>query len=120
MEREHDLKDDLPRSLITPKTRIRVSSVLNRDITTYGKQHLIDQSHETCWNSDQGSPQYIIIDFQRKVKLQELLIMFQGGFAGKKCHILGANHNDGYQYELITSIFPEDINTLQISFNVLL
>uniref|UniRef100_A0A8U7NF03 Nuclear receptor 2C2 associated protein n=1 Tax=Corvus moneduloides TaxID=1196302 RepID=A0A8U7NF03_CORMO len=30
-----------------------VSSVLNRDVKQFGKQHLFDGSEETCWNSDQ-------------------------------------------------------------------
>lgn len=33
--------------------QIRVSSVLNRDTTNYGKQNLIDGQVETCWNSEQ-------------------------------------------------------------------
>lgn len=33
----------------------RVSSVLNRDTTSFGKQHLTDGSEETCWNSEQVS-----------------------------------------------------------------
>jgi hypothetical protein len=31
----------------------RVSSVLNRDTKSYGKNFLCDGKEETCWNSDQ-------------------------------------------------------------------
>jgi hypothetical protein len=31
----------------------RVSSVLNKDTKSYGKQFLSDGKEETCWNSDQ-------------------------------------------------------------------
>ena len=31
----------------------RVSSVLNRDVTQYGKKFLFDKREDTCWNSDQ-------------------------------------------------------------------
>lgn len=31
----------------------RVSSVLNRDTKSYGRQFLCDGKEETCWNSDQ-------------------------------------------------------------------
>ena len=31
----------------------RVSSVLNKDNKSYGKQFLCDGKEETCWNSDQ-------------------------------------------------------------------
>jgi len=29
-----------------------VSSILNKDIRSYGKKHMFDDSTETCWNSD--------------------------------------------------------------------
>ena len=31
----------------------RVSSVLNKETKSYGKQFLTDNKEETCWNSDQ-------------------------------------------------------------------
>jgi hypothetical protein len=31
----------------------RVSTVLNKDTKSYGKQFLCDGKEETCWNSDQ-------------------------------------------------------------------
>ena len=31
----------------------RVSSVLGREVKSYGKQYLFDGCNETCWNSDQ-------------------------------------------------------------------
>ncbi len=34
-------------------------------------------------NTHQGSPQYVIIDFEKKAVIDQLKIMFQGGFAGK-------------------------------------
>lgn len=37
---------------------------------------------DTCWNSDQGIPQTILIDFEKIVKLNQICIMFQGGFVG--------------------------------------
>jgi hypothetical protein len=36
-----------------------VSSVLNRDIRSYGKKHMFDDSTETCWNSDAVMKFYI-------------------------------------------------------------
>ncbi|RMB89773.1 hypothetical protein DUI87_33788 [Hirundo rustica rustica] len=39
--------------LVCADTATRVSSVLNRDVKHFGKQHLFDGSEETCWNSDQ-------------------------------------------------------------------
>lgn len=40
-------------SLLTENTRVRVSSVLNRDCSHYGKKYMFDKNEDTCWNSDQ-------------------------------------------------------------------
>jgi hypothetical protein len=46
--------------LLNPKDfRVKVSSVLNRNVKEFGKQFLFDGREDTCWNSDQGSPQII-------------------------------------------------------------
>jgi hypothetical protein len=44
---------------------------------------MFDSSHDTCWNSDQGSPQFILIDFLKAVNIQALTFIFQGGFVGQ-------------------------------------
>ncbi|NXT14422.1 NR2CA protein, partial [Prunella fulvescens] len=67
----------------------RVSSVLNRDVKHFGKQHLFDGSEETCWNSDQGTCQWVTLDFPRPVKVSELHIQFQGGFSSQLCTLEG-------------------------------
>ncbi|CAG8476083.1 13407_t:CDS:2 [Ambispora leptoticha] len=111
------MANNLVQSLITSETRTKVSSVLNRDVTNYGKQFLTDHNHETCWNSDQGTPQFIIVDFHRPVKLHEIRIMFQGGFAGKKCSVYGGSKGEQaakeeskneFSYRFIANIYPED------------
>ena len=61
--------------------RIRVSSVLNKDVKQFGKQHLTDGDEETCWNSDQGMTQSITIQFKNDVMISDVLIRFQGGFS---------------------------------------
>ncbi|RKP26528.1 hypothetical protein SYNPS1DRAFT_14072 [Syncephalis pseudoplumigaleata] len=105
-------------NLITPETRIKVSSVLNRDTANYGKQHLVDGSEETCWNSDQQSPQYIALDFGRPVKPATIQLMFQGGFVGRVSRVLGAAPiaTTVGPYTELAMFYPEDINALQISF----
>ncbi|NXR29089.1 NR2CA protein, partial [Cinclus mexicanus] len=67
----------------------RVSSVLNRDVKHFGKQHLFDGSEETCWNSDQGTSQWVTLDFPRPVKVSQLHIQFQGGFSSRLCTLEG-------------------------------
>ncbi|NWI69771.1 NR2CA protein, partial [Todus mexicanus] len=67
----------------------RVSSVLNRDVKQFGKQHLFDGSEESCWNSDQGSSQWVTLDFPRTVRVSQLHIQFQGGFSSRLCTLEG-------------------------------
>ncbi|XP_076230585.1 nuclear receptor 2C2-associated protein isoform X2 [Nomia melanderi] len=55
------------------KFECRVSSVLNKNNRSYGKKHMFDNCPETCWNSDAGTPQWIIINFEQecnKTKIQ--------------------------------------------------
>ncbi|KAF9208352.1 Nuclear receptor 2C2-associated protein [Haplosporangium sp. Z 27] len=90
----------------------RVSSVLNRETTLYGKQFLTDDSEETCWNSEAGTPQFIVIDFGRKVHVETVQLMFQGGFVGKTCQLLAWTDNS--EFTEMIKFYPEDINPLQI------
>lgn len=39
---------------------LRVSSVLNRDSSQYGKKFMFDKNEDTCWNSDQVCVVYIV------------------------------------------------------------
>ncbi|XP_041369062.1 nuclear receptor 2C2-associated protein-like [Gigantopelta aegis] len=99
-------------SIISEHTKIRVSSVLNRDTKQFGKKHLLDHIEDTCWNSDQGSPQWIILDLGKTLHITEIHIQFQGGFAGKECWVEGSTSDSNFKK--ITSIYPEDINSKQI------
>ncbi|KAM9329960.1 nuclear receptor 2C2-associated protein [Gastrophryne carolinensis] len=90
----------------------RVSSVLQRDVKQFGKQFLFDGKDETCWNSDQGSSQWIAIEFPQKVYVSEIHLQFQGGFASKNCILEGGLKNE--DMAKITEFYPEDINALQI------
>ncbi|XP_066998241.1 nuclear receptor 2C2-associated protein [Anabrus simplex] len=89
----------------------RVSSVLNRDVKQYGKKYLFDECEETCWNSDQGSPQWIAIELESAEAIHSFKIQFQGGFAGSKCHLeTGMVAGD---MEKVESFYPEDVNSVQ-------
>jgi len=94
--------------------QVRVSSVLNRQVREYGKMFMFDGREDTCWNSDQGSPQWVKIEFSdgEPVEVAQLELMFQGGFAGKTCWLerLAA---DSEKYEKVTDLYPEDTNKLQ-------
>jgi len=85
----------------------KVSSVLNKNVKEFGKQFLFDGREDTCWNSDQGSPQTILISFQKPhAKISQLQIQFQGGFVGTQCHVIVNNDKK-------VDFFPEDTNKLQ-------
>jgi len=86
----------------------KVSSVLNKNVKEFGKQFLFDGREETCWNSDQGSPQFILISFHEpQAKISQLQIQFQGGFVGNQCHVIINNDTQKVDF------FPDDSNKLQ-------
>eukprot|EP00039_Didymoeca_costata_P023745 m.8084 g.8084 ORF g.8084 m.8084 type:complete len:146 (-) comp3838_c0_seq1:179-616(-) len=103
-------------SLVNSDTSVRVSSTLNRDVKQFNKKFMFDGLDETCWNSDQGEPQFVHLDFGKKVIPEQLQIMFQGGFVGKECLILGTGAEGGELVKLM-DFYPEDINTMQ-SFDI--
>ncbi|NXG91766.1 NR2CA protein, partial [Stercorarius parasiticus] len=95
----------------------RVSSVLNRDVKQFGKKHMFDASEETCWNSDQGTCQWVTLDFPRTVKVSQLHIQFQGGFSSRLCTLEGCRA--GEELVKISDLYPEDTHAMQISFAAL-
>ncbi|KAI8987264.1 galactose-binding domain-like protein, partial [Mycotypha africana] len=101
-------------SLINADTRIKVSSVWNRDVANFGKQHLIDGSSETCWNSQEGLPQHILLDFPSPVSVQSIILQFAGGFAGRKCVALGSTAESPNDYSVeIKDFYPQDTHAEQ-------
>ena len=94
------------------QARLKVSSVLNKDIGNFGKQFMMDGNMETCWNSDQGSPQWIAIAFNSPVFPKRLLVQFQGGFAAKQCQV-EVGIESLKETETMDPIYPEDVNALQ-------
>uniref|UniRef100_A0A8V1AKE0 Nuclear receptor 2C2-associated protein n=1 Tax=Gallus gallus TaxID=9031 RepID=A0A8V1AKE0_CHICK len=103
--------------LVCADTATRVSSVLNRDVKQFGKKHMFDANEETCWNSDQGSCQWVTLDFPRTVRVSQLHIQFQGGFSSRLCTLEGCR--TGEELVKISDVYPEDINAMQISFAML-
>ncbi|XP_043079088.1 nuclear receptor 2C2-associated protein isoform X1 [Puntigrus tetrazona] len=105
-------------SLICNNTQSRVSSVLNRDAKQFGKKFMFDSNEETCWNSDQGESQWVVLEFPQPVKVSELRLQFQGGFSGKSCKLRGCAKEEDLRH--IVDFYPEDNNCLQISFQMFL
>ncbi|XP_073847467.1 nuclear receptor 2C2-associated protein [Musca autumnalis] len=91
-----------------------VSSVLNKDTKQHGKQFLYDEQDDTAWSSNEGTPQYIHIEFEELQQISAFSFQFQGGFAAKDAKI-EIQREDGTdnktQYE--QPFYAEDINALQ-------
>ncbi|KAJ9071062.1 hypothetical protein DSO57_1000739 [Entomophthora muscae] len=100
-------------SLISDSTKLKVSSVLNKETRTYGKDRLVDRNPETCWNSDTGLPQSILIDFGAAVTPSSLRITFQGGFVGLTGQLSVALGTDLTCYHPINQVYFDDINLQQ-------
>ena len=64
-------------SSIVDLAECRVSSVLNRNTKNYGKQFLFDEDPETCWSSDQGTPQWVALKWNDSVKISKIESIFQ-------------------------------------------
>ncbi|VDM18295.1 unnamed protein product [Hydatigera taeniaeformis] len=65
-------------------SRLAVSSVLNQDTRLYGKTFLFDKNPETCWQSDSGASQWILVEFKEPLKITSVQLQFQGGFAAEE------------------------------------
>ncbi|KAG9350631.1 hypothetical protein JZ751_024520 [Albula glossodonta] len=75
---------------------------------------MFDSNEETCWNSDQGDSQWVVLEFPHPVRVSQVKLQFQGGFSGNTCRLEGCL-NEG-EFEKFSSFYPEDNNCLQISF----
>ncbi|XP_073448645.1 nuclear receptor 2C2-associated protein isoform X3 [Aquarana catesbeiana] len=75
----------------------------------YKRQHggVCDMSR----HCEQGSSQWIVLEFPQKVCVSEIHIQFQGGFSSKNCNLEGCLKNE--EFETVTNFYPEDINALQ-------
>ncbi len=87
--------------------------MLNRDVKQFGKKFMFDGNKETCWNSDQGSTQSILVELPNAAKLCHVEISFQGGFASLECVLLGGNSIASMTE--IQKLYPMDDNSQQVS-----
>ncbi len=74
---------------------------------------MFDGNDETCWNSDQGSPQTLMVELPSPASVNHLEVRFQGGFASKEGVLLAGQ--DTKSLEEIQKFYPSDDNTLQVS-----
>ncbi|KIP11156.1 hypothetical protein PHLGIDRAFT_125051 [Phlebiopsis gigantea 11061_1 CR5-6] len=97
--------------LIDSETKVKVSSTLEKSV---GKRYLTDGNPETCWTSQQGTPQYIQLTFSAPAIPQQVQVTFQGGFVGTSCTVEIAQGIDKPEWKPWTKIYPEDVNRKQI------
>jgi hypothetical protein len=76
--------------------RVRVSSVLKRNVKAFGPAHMFADpaagagASDACWNSDAGSPQWVQLEFEPAVAAAAVALTFQGGFVGQDVQFLVA------------------------------
>ncbi|XP_011858825.1 PREDICTED: nuclear receptor 2C2-associated protein-like [Vollenhovia emeryi] len=89
-----------------------VSSVLNRNVQSYGKMYMFDNCSETCWNSDAvGKSTWVLVTFEAECGLSSFEVEFQGGFAGKNCRIEAGN--DKKELAFVETFYPKNKNNPQ-------
>jgi hypothetical protein len=67
--------------LTTPNAfKVKASSALQ----SHAAKNMFDGNADTCWNSNNGSPQFIVLDFLNNVEFESIRIIFQGGFVGQE------------------------------------
>jgi len=104
---------DISHILLTESDKIKckVSSTLNKS-AEYASKHMFDGTDVTCWNSDQGSPQFVFLDLCRFVKPTKIVLQFQGGFVCENCQI-----ETGMEMKVLRSdvdpIHPDNSNAVQ-------
>jgi hypothetical protein len=67
---------------------VKVSSTLFNNTTEYGKQLMFDNKEDTCWNSAEGSLQYIFIILNEFCEINKIELICQGGFCPRVYKIL--------------------------------
>ena len=67
-------------NLIDDSVKVRVSSVLDNNVKEFGKQFLFTEDEENAWSSNNGSPQFILMVFERPVTVKRLRFVFQAGY----------------------------------------
>lgn len=106
-----------------------MSSVFADDTKSFGKQNLIDDSEESCWQSAQVYPIIILMHNIRNAfkglgqfvrckfdsgprRLSRVEVQFQGGFVATKVNLLARSEANA-DWIKIDTFYPEDVNQAQ-------
>lgn len=122
-------------SLLDEVASVVASSVLGDDEESFGVQRMFDGINDTCWNSDQGSPQTLTFKFKRPVDVTTVDITFQGGFVGQSMDVEAAmpdapfrfaghfepeDENEEQRFSLLNKGIPDNgkgVSDLRVVFN---
>lgn len=101
----------------SPTTSTRLTNFKSKVSSTqegsgnFSKLNMFDTNAHTCWNSKQGSPQWVLCQFDSPLKLDMVKIMFQGGFVGI-CTIIQYYDDNGF-HDVRHAYDLADNNSLQ-------
>ncbi|XP_076042141.1 nuclear receptor 2C2-associated protein [Oratosquilla oratoria] len=99
---------------LVPDCECRVSSVLDRNTKELGKQHLFDGRSDTCWNSHQGLPQWVVLRWSKEpVIVEKVIAQFQGGFCGGADTVLEGSTTLEDDLEPVATWHLQDVGTEQ-------
>ena len=91
--------------------------MLNKDTKSYGKQFIADGKEETCWNSDQGPSQWILVTLNKPAFVKRIELKFQGGFCSSKFQFESVTSVDSKKvFSKINEFYPQDINSNQVIY----
>lgn len=91
--------------------KCKVSSTLNKS-AEYGSKNMFDGTDVTCWNSDQGSPQFVFLDLCHVIKPTKIILQFQGGFVCENC-IIETGMELKQLINKIDPVHPDNNNSVQ-------
>ena len=63
--------------------KCKVSSVYNNNTIENGKDFMFDNEEDTCWSSNQGKLQFVLIAYEVLKDIKEISLRSQGGFCPK-------------------------------------
>ena len=76
--------------MLLPIARCSASSTLGGDEEVYGAGNVADGREDTCWNSDGGAQQALVLTLAaRAASVAALELVFQGGFVGQDMRVAG-------------------------------
>lgn len=84
-----------------------------QDVKEFGKENLTDGDESTSWASGSGEKQWIKIKFDQPVTVEQIGMMFQGGFSSR-CVNVFFSQSSSSQGKVQHTFYPKDLNSSQL------